>query len=185
MNNSAKFKFNLVTPITQEEIQVIEERDSTIVNSFILIFASAFVFCVLVLLNVVFIDRAVANSHQVLDQKRTAMSQFNDIRTLHGEFVVKSRSLSPLLDLDIKPDKLVSIVDRLVNALSAELSVESFGRDRSGLFVIQAYVTNLESLTLIEDFFNQNSNEVTDMFIGQVLNTRDGRLVSISFNIVI
>jgi hypothetical protein len=185
MVTEKKFKFNLVTPITKEEIETIEERDNTVVNSVLLIFVAVFVFSALSLLTALFIEPAVANSALALRSKEVSLTKFDEVKKLNGEFVIKSRALSPLLDLDIKPDKLVAIVDNLVSALSAELDIASFGRDKTGDFKITAYVKNLDSLDLIQEFFRENEESVDNLFITQLSNISGLIFVSISFDILV
>ncbi len=185
MAKNQLFKFNLVTPITKEEVQVLEERDNTTVNSFILIFGGVFVFFIMTLLSVVFVEPAISNSQRSLENKQVALNQFNEIKVLNGEFVVKARALSPLLDLDIKPNKLVDIVDNLVTTLQSRVDIESFGRDRDGTFNIQALVPDLDSLNLIKGFFDENEDSVSDLFINEINNGSTGIQVSIVFNILV
>jgi hypothetical protein len=185
MATEKKFKFNLITPITKEEIKTIEERDNTLVNSFILIFAAVFVFSGLTLINALLIAPAVANTSTALKNKETALNRFTPVKLLNGEFVVKANALSPLLELDIKPAKLVEIVDKLVSDLSTELDIDSFGRDKTGDFVVQAYIADLDSITLIKDFFEQNEEDVDNLFFSQVSNTKGQLYVSISFDIIV
>jgi hypothetical protein len=185
MVTEKKFKFNLVTPITKEEIETIEERDNTLVNSFILIFVAVFVFSALTLLSTLFIEPAVANSALALKSKEVGLTKYDEVKKLNGEFVIKSKALSPLLDLDIKPDKLVALVDKLVSELSTEIDIESFGRDRTGDFKVNASVTNLDSLDLIQKFFRENNESVDNLFFTQVSGSTGRISVSISFDILI
>ncbi len=185
MATQKQFKFNLVTPITKEEITTIEDRDNTLVNSFILIFAGVFVFSALTLLSSLLIEPALVNSAAALRNKQASLAQYNQVKLLNGEFVIKARALSPLLDLDIKPAKLVEIVDKLVSTLSSEVDIESFGRERTGNFVIQADLNDFSSLELVQDFFRENSEDVGNLFFTQVANTDGSLFVSMTFDILI
>ncbi len=185
MANTKDFKFNLITPVTVEEIKVIEERDNTTVNSFVLIFVGALVFFILSIINVAFLEPAVANSGRAVDSKKNNLIQFSAVRALNGEFVVKARALSPLLDLDIKPDKLVEIVNNLVNSLQNQAIIDSFGRARDGSFNIQVLITDLESLNLIKTFFDENKDIVSNLFINEVADTPEGIHVTLVFKILV
>ncbi len=185
MAKKKDFKFNLITPVTAEEIVVIEERDNTTVNSFVLIFVGALVFFILSIINVAFLESAVANSGRAVDSKKNSLVQFASVKALNGEFVVKARALSPLLDLDIKPDKLVEVVNSLVTNLQNQAVIDSFGRARDGSFNIQVFISELESLNLIKAFFDENEEIVSDLFINEVADTPEGLHVVLVFNILV
>ena len=159
------FKFNLVPPKSKEEVQVLEDRDNSILYSSILIFAAMFIFFVLTMVQTVLVDPRLAASQLAITNKDKEITAYDTIKKVNGELFIKSKSLEPILEKDIKITQLLDISQQIkANVVSSEII--SYSREPSGQFVItfsvgsmdqaSLLIKNAKSITSLKDVFLRN-----------------------------
>ncbi len=165
--NKYLFKFNLVPPKTKEELQVLEDRDNSILYSSILIFAAMFIFFVLVLIQTVLIDPRLLSSKLAVTNKDKEIAAYDTIKKVNGELFIKSKALEPILEKDIKITKLLEISQKIKeNVVASE--IVNYSREPSGEFVITFSVSSVDQASLLIKNAKSNS-ALKDVFLRSVI----------------
>jgi len=93
----------------------------------------------------------------------TAISNFDQIRQTNGELFIKSQTLEPILQKDIKLTQLLSIAQQLTNQIPGA-SITSYSRENDGTFVLSFNIASYDqSITLIQTLRAQP--QVTNVFL--------------------
>jgi hypothetical protein len=95
------FDFNLIPPKTVEEIQVLEERDNSIVYGFFLIFFVVLVYSILSLFQTLLVDVRVSNAEKSLASRIVLENGFSETKAEFGQLFLKSKALSDTLKKNI------------------------------------------------------------------------------------
>lgn len=161
------FKFNLIPPKTKEEIKELEERDNTVLYSFLLIFFGAFVFFALNFLDIILVQPSLQASKNSIATLNTQISSYDDIKKTNGELYTKSRALDPLLEKDIKLSDLVAIADNINNTFVNSANVVSYKRESSGQFSLTLDISNFSKVSEIVSLLSKTDN-VKNIFIRSV-----------------
>lgn len=177
------FTFNLIPPITSSEVKILEERDNSILYSFVLIFISMLVFVILnILLLVVIQGRKSTIQNNITLLERTLTAESEPLKK-HGAIVVKSNFLSPILQQDIKMSELLTYARQI--APNSEIT--KYGRELSGMFRLEIKVNNLtEALDLVRrtKTIESISHVSIDSIINQSYDSDTGKTVmNVRFNL--
>ncbi|MDQ6985158.1 MAG: hypothetical protein Q9M91_01265 [Candidatus Dojkabacteria bacterium] len=161
-----KFKeFNLVPPISKEEIKVIEKRDTTIIYSFILLFSAALMYFSLSMYQAIRVTPKIDSLENEISQIENEIGLNQDVVILNGELITKGNILlKPILANDIK---LREIID-LSNDIALGNSIVDYAlEDRESLMVIVVTLDNIDQV--IEVYRNSLVNEnIKDVSIRSV-----------------
>jgi len=182
---SKLFKFNLIPPKSKEEIKQLEERDNTVLYSFLLIFFGAFVFFVLNLLNIALVEPSLQTTKTNIANLNTSISGYNSIKAKNGELFIKSRALDPLLTKDIKLTDLIAIAENIDTTFGGAANVTSYKRESTGEFFLNLNISDFSKVSQIVDLL-KNTKNVKNIFIRRVGLDNIGSSVltlSISFEI--
>src|SRR5260221_116538 len=96
------FKFNLIPPKSKEELNVLETRDNSILYSFLLVFFGMLVFFVLSLIQTFTTTPQVNKVDATLASQKAEIQAYDQVHEISVELFVKSQSLEPILQKDIK-----------------------------------------------------------------------------------
>lgn len=150
------FEFNLIPPKTQEEIQVIEDRDNTFLYSFILIFSAAFIYFVLNLLQLLLIEPRINSIEDDIAETNQSISFNNEIIQAHGELVLKSSLLSPILEQDIKLSEMMLVATEI----AGNSEIDSYNKEATGEIVISINVDTVDdAIDILEGMSNTENIE--------------------------
>ncbi len=129
------FTFNLMPPVPKEEIELIEERDDSVLYSFLLIFFVAIVYLAVVLVQGLLISPRVINAQQAIIDREELIDSYQFAQTLNGELFAKTKSLKPVLDLQIDSSEIFRVGAAL--EVIPDFAIESYGREKTGSFVFK------------------------------------------------
>ena len=169
MFTAEKFNsFNLLPLKSKEEIEFVEERDNSTLYGFLLVFFSVLVFVILSILQAGIIVPKINSNKVSVNNLNNIILQFNSIRSVNGELFLKSKSLEPILDKDIKIIEVLDISAEIIKDLSSTRII-SYIRENSGDFTIsvetQGYqnieriLSKARSITRIDKVFLKNMSQ--------------------------
>jgi hypothetical protein len=127
------FAFNLLPEKSQEEIQILEERDNTLLYSFILVFSAVFIYFVLTLIQTVFVTNRVKERNTAIGQLNTIQNSYSSQKAIKGELIQKANLLKSTLEKDIKLDNFLNISNQIAGS---EFEITSYGRNSDGDFIL-------------------------------------------------
>jgi hypothetical protein len=177
------FKFNLLPPKPKEVVELELEREDSITYALVLIFIATIIYFGLVILSSLLIEPRLRAAQTGLDERVTQRSSFANVLGLHGELYIKTQTLKPVLQLDLNPTEIFRVSDALV-AADPTLQIESYSREKGGIFVFQILAPAFMDVTKIAQAASEIEG-VSDVFIrGAVLNsTRTNVRTTIALNI--
>lgn len=151
MKKDRLFKFNLIPPRSNEEIETEEERDNSIVSALVLILFTVVIYAVFAIGKVILIDARVINLEDRIVTLNQNISNLQSIKALNGEIFTKSNALAPIIEQDIKLNRLIDVSNKLKeNILGAVIN--SYAREFEGEFVISLTMRSYEDIyTLIDN----------------------------------
>ncbi len=161
------FKFNLIPPKSKEEIEQLEERDNTVLYSFLLIFFGAFVFFVLNLLNIVLVQPSLQTTKNNIANINAQISSYNTVKTKNGELYIKSKALDPLLEKDIKLTDLIAIADNIDTTFGENVNVVSYKREITGEFFLTLNIADFTKVSEVVSLLSSTDN-VEHIFVRRV-----------------
>lgn len=176
------FKFDLLPKRTDEEIKVLQDRDNSIIYSFVLVFSGALAFFGLTLIQTLILEPRLSNRNQALNNLENQVNGFNNVRIAHGELIQKSNLLRDPLERDIGLDEFI----RVSNEISANESIiTAYGRENTGEFLLSFRVDNISDTV---EIVNRAKNliEVEDVLLRSVSSniSEDNYDFIMEFNII-
>ncbi|MBE0574072.1 hypothetical protein IH575_04175, partial [Candidatus Dojkabacteria bacterium] len=144
------FKFNLVPPKTRQELIVLEERDNSILYSFLLVFFAMLIFFILNLIQTFVINQRIELSEKQIATQESQLDGYDDIRRIHGELITKSELLEPVLRRDIKLTEMLDLSQEIV-AKNPGAQIVTYAREATGEFVLMFRLPNVDAATLLVD----------------------------------
>jgi hypothetical protein len=141
------FKFNLLPPKSKTEVVLEVERDDSVLYSMLLVFVAGLAFFGVTMINTLFVVPRVKEFEKSVVNRQQQIALFNDIRTKNGELYVKTRTLSPVLDKRIDSSEIFRVADQI--DLNTVVQVESYGREKSGLFIFQVSTRTIDQVTSV------------------------------------
>lgn len=179
--NKALFKFNLLPKKTKEELEVYEERDVSIIYSFLLVFGAVFVFLVLNIVQLIFIQTNLNSLQNDINNADSQIADFFSIRRVNGELVSKSRLLQDPLSEDIKINTFLNYADDLIGQYGI---ISNYDREPSGTFVLTATFNTIVSVQNALIAANE-SEDVENVFLRTVVTNDQGIYIGrIAFDVV-
>lgn len=183
-DQSRLFKFNLIPPKTKDEINVLVDRDNTILYAFLLIFFGMLAYAILTLFQAIIVNPKVITTTSNIDTQSTQIGSFNPIKRLNGELFIKSKALEPILLKDIKISQLLSLTSVIIQQVPSS-SVVAYARENTGEFVLTFNINSFEqSQSLLQSIKAQT--QVNNVFLRSIL--KDQNLGTyqaiISFNLI-
>jgi hypothetical protein len=157
------FKFNLIPPKTKEEIVVLQERDNSTLYSFVLVFAGMFIYFVLTLIQVLLITPKVNSTELTIKNRDLEIQGYNTVRKMKGELFVKSQSLEPILDKDIKISNVLDVGQSVIDKVP-QLAILSYSREINGDFVIEFTLSKIEDASLLISTL-KDQNKIRNVFL--------------------
>ncbi len=180
-NNSKLFKFNLIPPKSKEEIVIIQERDNSILYSFILIFFAVLIFFILSIIQTVFIKPRINKLKSDLSKQDSQIASFDTIRATNGELFVKAQALGPILETDFEAIKFLDTTSKIV-ASDPNSKIISYGRESTGKFALTIVTSNYDTAAKIIEEGNAVSG-IEDIFLRQVSKEENTVRLTISFTV--
>lgn len=174
-NNSTKFKskkklllfqFNLLTPPSEQELKMLEERDNTILYSVTLISFGALVFLILNLLQLSLIKPNLDKANETLAQIQKQEKTYERVKNKNGELYYKSLALEPLLDKDISILSLLNIADG-ISQLSSDIRILDYKRETSGTFTLAIRSRDIKQVESVVEKLGTYEN-VTAIYLKNV-----------------
>lgn len=152
--NKQYFKFNLIPPLSKEEITVLEKRDNTLLYSFVLIFVGVLIYFGANLFGSFVVQPRLNSVNTDLANTNVEISSFSRIKSINGELFLKTKSLEPILLNDIRISDLLREVDELLPDDNT-YNIISYQRENLGTFVINVVSGDFEDavklLNLMKD----------------------------------
>ncbi len=150
------FKFNLIPPKSKEELNVLETRDNSILYSFLLVFFGMLVFFVLSLIQTFTTTPQVNKVDATLASQKAEIQAYDQVHEISGELFVKSQSLEPILQKDIKISEVLAASKEVLNKFPNSF-VTTYSREATGEFVLDFVVnTPDESINLVKEMNTNN-----------------------------
>ncbi|MFS8130887.1 MAG: hypothetical protein ACMG57_02820 [Candidatus Dojkabacteria bacterium] len=166
-SKSRMFRFNLIPPKSKEEVAQLEERDNTVLYSFLLIFFAAFVFFALNLLDIIFVQPSLQAAKNNIATVNAQISSYDSVKAKNGELFIKSKALDPLLTKDIKLTDLIAIADNIDTTFAGSANVTSYKREITGEFFLNLNVTDFSKVSEVVDLLAK-TDSVEHIFIRRV-----------------
>jgi len=181
--NSA-FSFNLVPPKTKEELSVIEERDNSILYSFLLVFFSMFIFFVLNMIQTFVINQRIEQGNSQILQQESSFSAYDEIKRVKGELITKSELLEPVLKKDIKLTEVLDLAAQIAID-NPTVKVTTYSRESTGEFVLTFSMPDIQTVSNLVDYLSQNK-QLQNVFARNIQYIRNDTEVSatISFSLL-
>lgn len=183
-DQSRIFQFNLVPPKTKEELGMLEERDNSILYSFLLVFFSMFIFFVLNLIQTFVLDQRIAETNNQILQQESSFTAYDEIKRIKGELITKGELLEPVLKKDIKLTELLDLGQE-VKQDNPNVEVTTYSRESTGEFVLTFTLPDLDSASALVDYLKAKES-LTNVFARTVQYSSDNTSVSatISFSLL-
>ena len=144
------FTFNLLPRATEEEIELIEERDNSLFYAVgVVLFSSIVWFVTAIFLAAVMIPLLSANQ-QALAEVKGKVSSYSFVKSRHGELVYKADLLKPLLERKIETDLIFLVGDELISDVDPA-NLISYEREQGGKFVFRIITAGYEAVEDIMD----------------------------------
>jgi hypothetical protein len=181
-DQSRIFKFNLIPPKTKEELFVLEERDNSILYSFLLVFFSVFIFFILTLIQTFVLDQRLQQTQQQIAQQEASFSAYDEIKRVRGELITKGELLEPVLKKDIKLTELLDLSSE-VQAANSNVEILTYSRESTGDFILTFKVTDIESSFKLIEYLN-NNEKLSNVFARNIVRTNNSITATISFSLI-
>ena len=183
-NKTSSFGFNLVPPKTKEELVVLEERDNSILYSFLLVFFSMFIYFVLNMIQTFVINQRIEQGNVQIIEQEASFSAYDEIKRVRGELITKGELLEQVLKKDIK---LTEVLD-LANQISIDnptVNVTTYSREATGEFVLTFSMPDIPTASTLVEYLNKN-DKLLNVFARNVQYIQDESEVSatISFSLL-
>jgi cell division protein FtsL len=176
------FKFNLVPPKTKEEIVVLEERDNSILYSFLLVFFAMFIFFILNLLQTFVINQRIDLTNSQIATQETSFSNYEEIKRINGELITKGELLEPVLKKDIKLTELLDLSAQITSD-NFNTQIRTYSREATGEFVLTFSTPDVESVGSLLDYLYKKE-ELKDVFARSILVNSNSVDATISFSLI-
>lgn len=182
MNNSG---FNLL-PKKSEELRLKEQRrDSYSVYYTFLVFFGVVLWLGLVIFNTFVVDRSTNDWKEINKEKTNKINnEYAQTRRIHGELVVKTKSVAPLLKNDIDPETVFLVAEQAFSINEGDVSIVGYGRNEDGSFTISIAATN--HIVVAEKARSlRNLNMVKDLSVDKVTQAPLGNQFVADFNFLV
>jgi hypothetical protein len=102
----------------------------------------------LVVFNTFIVDRSVDELQQKNKKKEDRInSEFMETRRIHGELVMKTKSIAPLLENDIDPEAVFQVAQDVFPINEGDVSIVGYGRNKDGTFTISIVASNYQTIS--------------------------------------
>jgi len=181
---TSAFSFNLVPPKTKEELSVIEERDNSILYSFLLVFFSMFIFFVLNMIQTFVINQRIEQGNSQILQQESSFSAYDEIKRVKGELITKSELLELVLKKDIKLTEVLDLAAQIAID-NPTVKVTTYSRESTGEFVLTFSMPDIQTVSNLVDYLSQNK-QLQNVFARNIQYIRNDTEVSatISFSLL-
>ncbi len=178
------FSFNLVPPKTKEELVVLEERDNSILYSFLLVFFSMFIYFVLTLIQTFIINQRIDQGTNQIVQQESSFSAYDEIKRIKGELITKGELLEPVLKKDIKLTEVLDLANQ-ITVDNPTVHVTTYSRESTGEFVLTFSVPDIPTASTLVEYLNKNE-ELQSVFARNIQYIQNDTEVSatISFSLL-
>lgn len=177
----AEFKFNLLPKKSKEVIIKEKKRDSNSVYYSLLVLFGILIWFGLTLLNTLIVDKSNLQRKQIIKDKQDVIeNEFYETRRIHGELVVKTNIIAPLLKDDIDPETLFRVGEE-VFGVTDDVVIVGYGRNDDGTFSIKISAPDNQ---MIAEKARQLKNLalVTDLVIKDVTQRTASEQIVAEFN---
>ena len=179
------FKFNLIPPKSKEELNVLENRDNSILYSFLLVFFGMLIFFILNLAQTFAITPQLNSAELTIANQKLQVEAYDQVHQINGELFVKSQSLEPILEKDIKFSEVLTASKEVSNKFPDSF-ITTYSREATGEFVLDFVIgTPEDAIKLVKEmrtntkFMNtfvrslgHRSDDLYTVTVAFILNTR-------------
>lgn len=182
----AEFKFNLLPKKSRELILKEKKRDGYSVYYSLLVLFGVLLWLGLVAVNNFVVDKSKQEWRSVIQEKQGRIdNEFYETRRIHGELVVKTRSISPLLVSDIDPEEVFQVAQDVFPLTEGNVKIIGYGRNDDGSFNITIIASD-SSVVARKARGLKNLDIVSDLSIIEVIeNTNVRNQVIAEFNFTV
>jgi len=177
------FQFNLLPKKTEKEVKVIKDRDESVVYSLILIFAAIFIYLLLNLIQMIFIDSKINQIKENITQVSSDINLFQEVRKFNGETFIKSILLKSPVNKDVKAAQLIEISD---SSIETKGLIIGYKRLETGEFGVIVEVSDLNNVAPILDSL-ETKDEIEKIVINSIVKdpfSENTFILDIKFNII-
>jgi hypothetical protein len=143
---SKHFGFNLIPPKSEQEIEILEERDNSVVYGFLLIFFAVFLYFILSLIQLVAIDTRLDHNKSILVKREATINSYNNTVAEHGELFLKAKTLSLILKRDIRTKEFLNLSQQIVSSINGT-EILDYTREDDEKFTITVLMSNFANTT--------------------------------------
>lgn len=163
--NAAKsaIGFNLIPPRPEEEIEIIRERDNTIVYSLILIFVATFVYLILRIIDFTIIDNQIDALNQDITTLDALIRSKDESTVVLGELITKANLLAPTLQSDTSPKEFVDIAQEIAGGNR----IQAYTRQNASSFSIVLIIENYNQVETILTAARENE-KIQNIFVESI-----------------
>lgn len=142
------FRFNLLPKKNKVDIENEAERSDSVFYSILLVFFASLVFFAVNLFNLFILEPAVLTAQQGVEQREVGVESYEAIRADHGELFIKTKTLAPVLEKKVNTSEIFRVANQIAS-ISASLSISSYSREPSGLFVFDVESPSFQQVSLL------------------------------------
>lgn len=177
--------FNLLPKKSNALIQREKKRDSYSIYYTFLVFFGVVLWFGLVVFNSFVVDRSTKEWNDVVKEKQNQINnEYANTRRVHGELVLKTSSIAPLLEKDIDPETIFKVAEQAFSIDEGDVTIVGYGRNKDGSFTISISASN--STTIAEKARSlKNLNIVKDLSIDKVSQAPFGNQMVADFTFIV
>lgn len=177
--------FNLLPKKSEDLIQKEKKRDSYSIYYTFLVFFGVVLWLGLVVFNSFVVDRSTKQWEEVNREKLNKINnEYAQTRRIHGELVIKTRSIAPLLDKDIDPEAIFKVAEQAFSINEGDVAIVGYGRNKDGSFTISISATNPQVISEKARSL-RNLNMVKDLSVDKVSQSPLGNQFIADFNFLV
>jgi len=183
-DQSRIFSFNLIPPKTKEELVVLEERDNSILYSFLLVFFSMFIYFVLNMIQTFVVGQRIEETNTKIFQQESSFTAYDEIKRIKGELITKGQLLEPVLERDIKLTQLLDLGKQITQD-NPTVSIITYSRESTGEFVLTFDLPDIPTASDLVNYLNEQEG-LSGVFARNIIYKNNNTAVSatISFTLL-
>jgi hypothetical protein len=177
--------FNLLPKKSNELILKEKKRDSYSIYYTFLVFFGVVLWLGLVVFNSFVVDRSTNDWKAVNKEKQDKINnEYAQTRKIHGELVVKTKSIAPLLEKDIDPETIFKVAEQAFSITEGDVAIVGYGRNKDGSFTIS--ISASDSRNIAEKARGlRNLSMVKDLSVDKVSQSPVGNQLIADFNFLV
>lgn len=148
------YSFNLLPQKSKALVHKEEKRDNYSIAVAILPLTAVIIWLTLVLVNVFILgDTKRSLEKRIASYENYIQNDLSPILIAHGEMVLKTNALANVIEKDIKPEQLFSLIDKIYSKQDPTVKVDGYYRNTNGSFSVSISTISYLRLAEITDKF--------------------------------